>query len=84
MRVFVNLVSMLLQIYSFLFIARALLSWTGMDPYSPLAQILYRLTEPVLAPIRRIMPQTGMIDFSPLVAMILIAVLGQLLVMLVS
>ncbi len=76
----ISIINLVVQVYAFLFIARAVLSWTGIDPYHPAAQLLFRLTEPVLAPIRRIMPQTGMIDFSPMVAMLLIVVLGQILV----
>lgn len=80
MRPLADVVSVIAQIYAFLFLARALLSFTGIDPYHPVSQFLYRLTEPVLAPIRRLLPQTGMVDFSPMVAMILIMVLGQVLV----
>jgi len=53
-------------------IARALLSWFNMDPRSPLIQALNQITEPVLEPIRRIMPRLGMIDLSPLVAILLL------------
>ncbi len=51
--------------------ARAILSWFNMDPRSPLIQILDMVTEPILDPIRRIMPRLGMIDLSPLVAILL-------------
>ena len=73
------IVNLALEIYTFLLLARALLSWARMDPYHPVAQFLYRVTEPILAPIRRAMPNTGMLDFSPLVAMILIMILQTLL-----
>jgi len=53
-------------------IARALLSWFNMDPRSPLIQALNAITDPVLEPIRRIMPRIAMIDFSPLVAILLL------------
>ena len=53
-------------------IARALLSWINMDPRSPLIQALNQITEPILEPIRRIMPRLGMIDLSPLVAILLL------------
>lgn len=52
--------------------ARAILSWFNMDPRSPLIQILDAVTEPVLDPIRRIMPRLGMIDLSPLIAILLL------------
>ena len=52
--------------------ARAILSWFNMDPRSPLVQVLNTITEPILDPIRRIMPRLGMIDLSPLVAILVL------------
>lgn len=51
---------------------RAILSWFQMDPRSPLIQVLNSLTEPIIDPIRRIMPRIAMMDFSPLIAILLI------------
>lgn len=59
----------LLEIYGLILLFRALSSWFNMDPYHPISQVLYRLTEPVLAPIRRVLPPVGMMDFSIVVAM---------------
>jgi YggT family protein len=56
-------------------IARALLSWFNPDPRSPLMQALYAVTEPILDPIRRILPRMG-IDLSPLVAIILLEIIS--------
>ena len=56
---------------------RAILSWFNMDPRSPLVQALYQITEPVLDPIRRIMPRMGMIDLSPMVAIVLLLVISS-------
>lgn len=47
-------------------IARSLLSWFPVDQSSPLFQMLHRVTDPIIDPIRRVMPQTNMIDLSPL------------------
>jgi YggT family protein len=58
-------------------IARSLLSWFNMDPRSPLIQALNAVTEPILDPIRRIMPRLGMIDFSPLVAILLLQFISR-------
>ncbi len=69
----------LLNLYSFVLLARVLMSWLNVDPSSQIAQILYDLTEPILAPIRSFMPQTGMVDFSPMIAFLLIIVLQQVL-----
>lgn len=59
--------------------ARAILSWFQLDPRSPIVQLLDTVTEPILEPIRRIMPRLGMFDLSPLVAMLLLNVVGQVL-----
>ena len=60
---------------AFAIIARALLSWFNLDPRSPIIQVLNSITEPILEPIRRIMPRLGMIDLSPLIAIVLVNVL---------
>jgi YggT family protein len=56
---------------------RALLSWFPIDPRNPLVTLLYDVTEPILDPLRRVIPRLGMIDITPLVAIILIQVIGQ-------
>jgi len=56
---------------------RAILSWFAMDPRNPLIEVLDQITEPILAPLRRIVPRLGMIDITPLVAIILLQVLAQ-------
>ena len=55
-----------------LILARVLMSWLNPRFEGPVARLLYQTTEPILAPIRRILPSTGMIDFSPIVAFLLI------------
>ena len=65
----VCLVAFMLVIAIFI---RAILSWFQLDPRSPLVQLLDSITEPILEPIRRIMPRLGMIDLSPLVAILLL------------
>jgi YggT family protein len=69
---------MWLQILTWAIIARALLSWFPIDQGSPLYQMLYRVTEPIIDPLRRVMPSTGMIDLSPLAAIIVLIVMTQL------
>jgi YggT family protein len=59
-------------------VARALLSWFPIDQSSPLYQLLFRVTEPIIDPIRRVMPNTGMMDLSPLAAIVVLIVVGQL------
>ena len=59
---------------------RAILSWFSMDPRSPLIQILDQITEPLLSPLRRVVPRLGMIDITPLVAIILLQFLSRAIV----
>ncbi|MCK9521105.1 MAG: YggT family protein [Dehalococcoidia bacterium] len=67
-----------IQMLTWAIIARSLLSWFPIDQSSTLYQMLWRTTEPIIEPIRRVMPQTGMIDLSPLAAIIVLIVMGQL------
>jgi YggT family protein len=68
------------KIYEVIIIIRVLFSWIQLDPDSLIVQWVYRLTEPVLYPIRRILPGSGMgIDFSPLVVLLLIELLKRFL-----
>ncbi len=77
-----RLISLAASIYTFLIIARAIISWVSPDPYNPIVRTLYRLTEPVLYPIRKAMFRlTGYIaiDFSPFIAIILIQIARALI-----
>ncbi len=56
---------------------RALLSWFPIDPRNPLVTLLYDITEPILEPLRRVIPRLGMIDITPLVAILLVQVIGN-------
>jgi YggT family protein len=59
---------------------RVLLSWFPIDPRNSLVTLLYDITEPILEPLRRVIPRLGMFDLSPLVALLLIQLLGRLAV----
>ncbi len=54
-----------------------LLSWFPIDPRNPLVILLYDITEPILEPLRRVIPRLGMFDISPIVAILLIQVIGR-------
>ena len=58
-----------------LVLGRVLMSWIDPTYTRPLGQFLYSLTEPFLAPIRRVLPQTGSFDLSPLVVLLVLGVL---------
>jgi len=69
------------EVYSWLIIARILISWFPHDPHHPIMRFIYEITEPLLAPIRRMMPRTSLpIDFSPIVAVLLINLLQRLII----
>jgi len=68
------------RLYEWVVIIHVLLSWIIRDPYHPLRQSVDRLVQPLLDPIRRIMPPTGMFDFSPVILLILIQVVVNVLV----
>jgi YggT family protein len=68
-----------LWIFELILLARIILSWfPNVDRSNPLIQFLYDVTEPVLRPIRQMMPPTGMMDFSPLIVFLIIQVLMTL------
>ena len=76
----IGVVRTIFELYSFILLARILISWFQVNPYNSIVQLLYQLTEPVLAPIRRLLPPAGMLDFSPIVAFILIRVVEEIVV----
>ena len=75
-----NLILLVLRVFQFILLARVLLSWfPDIDRSNPLVKFLYDITEPILQPVRERLPQTGMMDFSPLVVFLGISVLSQLM-----
>lgn len=66
---------MFLYVLIFAIIIRSLLSWFPVDRNSQLVRLLVNVTEPLLEPVRRIMPRTGMIDFSAMVVIIVLYVM---------
>ena len=75
---FVRFVEILCNILIVAIVARALLSWFTNDPRNPLIAVLDQVTEPILAPLRRVMPRMGMFDFTPLVAVLILVVIQRL------
>lgn len=76
-----KVINIVLTIYMWIIIFRAVISWVNPDPYNQLVIFLHRVTEPVLGPIRRMLPlrNTG-IDFSPIVVILIILFLQYFLV----
>ena len=68
-----KVLGVVLNIYMWVIIIRALLSWVNPDPYNPIVQFLTRVTEPVLRPIRKLVPAYRLgIDLSPLIVILII------------
>ncbi|HXX37294.1 MAG TPA: YggT family protein [bacterium] len=76
----ITLVSDAIQLLTLLIVVRAILSWIPtMDYGHPLIQLVVRITDPVLQPVRSILPPLGGLDLSPIVAILLLQFVGQLL-----
>jgi YggT family protein len=81
--ILIQLIRILAQFLVLLIIVKIILSYF-MDPYHPVRQSIDNLVEPLLAPIRRVVPLVGMFDFSPLILIILIQILSSALVSFLS
>ena len=80
-----GIVHSLITVYIWVLIIGALLSWVRPDPYNPIVQIIYRLTEPAYKLVRRIMPTVfNGIDLAPLILVILLQVLDVILVNIIN
>ena len=76
-----KVIDIVLTIYMWIIVFRALISWVNPDPYNQIVVFLYRFTEPVLRPIRRKLPVSNIgIDFSPLIVILAIIFLQYFLV----
>lgn len=76
------LVCAILQIYTLVIVARAIASFfpiNSSSPAAPIVGLLHQLTEPVFAPVRRVIPAVGMLDFTPLVVIISIQIIASVL-----
>jgi len=74
------LLAQAIQIYTFVLLARILMTWIpNLDPYNPIVQLLRQITDPVLEPARRIIPPIGMIDISPIIVFFALQILSSIL-----
>ncbi|MBA7476307.1 hypothetical protein ES707_11690 [subsurface metagenome] len=78
MTIFVSIIRVLCDVLAMAILLRVVVSWYSPRPTNMLIVILYRVTEPILAPLRRIIPRVGRFDFTPLVAIILIQLIRYL------
>jgi YggT family protein len=77
--IFAQAINIFSQVLTFLVLAHVILSYF-MDPYHPVRVFIDRLVEPLLAPIRRVVPLMGMLDFSPAILIILVQLIAGFLV----
>ncbi len=76
-----TIVNLVLSAYMWVVIGRAVISWVNADPYNPIVQFVYNITEPLMAKIRRVLPiAVGGIDFSPMILIMGIIFLQSFLV----
>jgi YggT family protein len=75
-----NFISLLVNILVIAIFLRAIISWFRLAPNNPIVLILTQVTEPILAPLRRVVPSLGMFDITPWIAMILLQFLGQIII----
>ena len=77
----VTVIDILLNVYMWIIVARAIISWVSPNPYNPIVNFLYQATEPVLRYARRIIPPIGgTLDLSPIIVLVAIVFLRQFLV----
>ena len=77
MLLLVNFLNILLYILWLAILIRVILSWFPVDPSNPIIRLVWDVTEPVLAPFRRVIPRIGMFDLSPLAALLVIQLIQQ-------
>ena len=74
-----SIVDVVLSIAYWLILVRALIGWVNPDPFNPIVQFLYRTTDPILNPIRRLLPPMAL-DLSPIIAFLAILFFRSFLV----
>lgn len=75
----VHFVMVLLQVFSLLLLVRIVMSWMNVDPRNEFLAVLHQITEPVLEPVRRVIPPLGMIDISPLIVFVVLHLIRSML-----
>lgn len=73
----IQLVGLLIQLLGFAIFARAIISWFPIDRNGPVVQALAAVTDPILEPLRKVIPPIGMIDITPMIAMFLLLFIGS-------
>jgi YggT family protein len=74
------LLARLIDLYSLVVLAAVIVSWIQLPPYHPVVKLLNNLTEPALAPIRKIIPPIGGLDITPMLLLVLLQLIKGILV----
>ncbi|HEX2958260.1 MAG TPA: YggT family protein [Chitinispirillaceae bacterium] len=75
-----RLIYSILNLYELVIFARVILSWVNADPYNSIVRFIYNITEPVLAPIRQLIPTERIgLDLSPFVVILVIQIIQRVL-----
>ncbi len=74
------LVNTIFFILYIVLVIRIIISWVSADPYNEIVQVIYSISEPILAPFRRLPLQLGAIDFSPLLAFFVLRILNSFVI----
>ncbi len=77
MAVLIQFVNLFVTVFQILLLIRVVMSWITPNPTSWFGNLMVELTDPILAPIRKVLPKSQLIDFSPLVAFLLLQLLSQ-------
>ncbi|MDP2944945.1 MAG: YggT family protein [Atribacterota bacterium] len=81
MLLLLQIINTVFRLYGYLILARIFLTWMPIDSYNPVVRFIYRVTEPVLAPFRIILPLGGMgLDLSPIIVFFLLNFLQRALI----
>ncbi|MEA1958532.1 MAG: YggT family protein [Chloroflexota bacterium] len=81
MNIFIRVLSYFFEALAFIIFIRALVTWFDLPARHPVVAFLDRITRPILAPLRRIIPPIGMFDITPLVAIIILILIARLLLL---
>jgi YggT family protein len=79
----IQFINILVPVLYLSILARVIVSWIPISeesPFAPIVRMIYQITEPILGPIRRLIPGLGMFDLSPMIAIILLMVIQRLVV----
>ncbi len=76
----IDLISLATKVYSLLIIGRVIVSWVNPDPNNAIVNFIFRVTEPVLAPVRSVIPAFGGLDFTPILVLVGIQLLESVVV----